>query len=123
LASDAEVITLHVRVDMDQLDHVLLQAISDILDERVTEAAIAEALCRLRSGEENGLNRRQTIERGLSWMEAHKKNLVQAIVRGDDMTPFLAKLKEEGTRKELLVLELESLIKCGNLNGLSSFPP
>jgi hypothetical protein len=58
---------------MDQLDHVLLQAISDILDERVTEAAIAEALCRLRSGEENGLNRRQTIERGLSWMEAHKK--------------------------------------------------
>jgi len=73
LASDAEVITLHVRVDMDQLDHVLLQAISDILDERVTEAAIAEALCRLRSGEENGLNRRQTIERGLSLMEAHKK--------------------------------------------------
>jgi len=39
------------------------------------------------------------------------------------MTPLLAKLKEEETRKELLVLELESLIKCGNLNGLSSFPP
>ena len=55
MASDAEVITLHVRGDMDQLDNVLLQAISDILDERVTEAAIAEALCRLRSGEENGL--------------------------------------------------------------------
>jgi len=39
------------------------------------------------------------------------------------MTPFLATLKEEETRKELLVLELDSLIKRGNLNGLSSFPP
>ena len=84
---------------MDQLDHVLLQAISDILDERVTEAAIAEALRRLRSGEENGLNRRQAVERELSLIEAHEKNLVEAIARGENMTPLLAKLKEEETRK------------------------
>ena len=34
------------------------------------------------------------------------------------MTPLLAKLKEEETRKELLVVELESLMKCGHITEL-----
>jgi hypothetical protein len=34
------------------------------------------------------------------------------------MTPLLAKLKEEETRKELLVLELESLVKHGKIGQL-----
>jgi len=34
------------------------------------------------------------------------------------MTPLLAKLKEEETRKELLVLELDSFVKHGNVTEL-----
>ena len=107
-----------VRVDMDKLDHVLLQALSDVLDERVIEAAIAEALRRLRSGQQDGLTRRQAIERELSLIEAHEKNLAQAIARGENMTPLLVQLKEEENQKGRLVLELETIVKGKNLTEI-----
>jgi site-specific DNA recombinase len=106
------------RVDMDQLDNVLLQALSDILDERVAEAAVVEALRRLRLGEETRLDRRAAIERELSLIEAYEKNLVQAIARGDNMTPLLAQLKVEENRKKELVSELEFLVKSARFSDI-----
>jgi hypothetical protein len=96
-----------LRIDQDRLDQVLLQAISDVLDKKIAEAAVEEALRRLRSGEEVRMNRRFAIERELSLIEAHERNLVDAIARGENMDPLFAKLKAEENRKKELIVELD----------------
>ena len=100
-----------VRVDQDVLDMVLLQAISDALDERLAEDAIEKALPRIRTGDETRLSRKSLIERELSLIEAYENNLVDAIGRGDNMNPLLAKLSEEEKRKKLLIEELAQLMR------------
>ena len=49
----------------------------------------------LRAGDTERLTRRQNIERELSLIEAYEKNLVDAIAKGQQMDPLLAKLKAE----------------------------
>ncbi len=100
-----------VRVDQDVLDTVLLQAISEALDERLAEDAIEKALARIRAGDETRLSRKSLIERELSLIEAYESNLVDAIGRGENMDPLLAKLREEEKRKKQLSEELAQLMR------------
>ena len=46
------------------MDKVVLKAISDVLDQRLLEAAVERALETLRSGQDERLNRRKVIEAG-----------------------------------------------------------
>ncbi len=100
-----------VRVEQDVLDTVLLQAISEALDERLTEAAIEKALARIRSGDETRLSRKSLVERELSLIEAYENNLVDAIAKGENMDPLLVKLREEERRKKQLIEELDQLMR------------
>jgi hypothetical protein len=91
------------------LDLALLDAIGRALDERIVEAAIDEALERLRSGREEQLDRRLQIERELSLIEGKQRILVEAVVRGQSMDPLLVAMREEEHRKKLLMIELATL--------------
>jgi site-specific DNA recombinase len=100
-----------LRVEQDLLDQVVLKALSDLLDEKVLEEAVERALEKLRSGQDQRLNRQRAIERELSLIEACEKHLVDAIARGDNMDPLLTRLRSEECRKKELLAELDSLTK------------
>jgi site-specific DNA recombinase len=92
----------NVQVREEVLDHAILQAINDVLDERILEAAVERALERLRSGQERHLDRRTAIERELSLIEAQERRFVDAIKRGGDLDSLVACLKAEDGRKKAL---------------------
>lgn len=98
-----------LRVEQAHLDKILLQAINDVLNEKLLEVAVEKALQQLRSGQDECLDRRMRIKRELSLIEAHEVNLVDAIARGETMDPLLAALKVEQARKKSLILELDTL--------------
>jgi site-specific DNA recombinase len=100
-----------LRIDQDVLDTIVLQAMSEALDERLTEVAIEKALARIRAGDETRLSRKSLVERELSLIEAHESNLVDAIARGENMDPLLAKLRAEEQRKKQLIEELSHLMR------------
>ena len=100
-----------LRVEQDMLDHVVLKALSDVLDETLLEEAVERALENLRSGQDQRLSRQAPIERELSLIEASEKNLVDAIARGESLEPLLTRLKQEECHKKELVAELNSLTK------------
>ena len=93
------------------LDQVVLRAVSDVLDQRLFEAAVEKALETLRLGQDERLTRQKAIERELSLIEACEKHLVDAITRGESLEPLLARLKSEESRKKELIAELGSLTK------------
>ena len=107
------------RIDQDVLDKVLLQSISDILDYKIMEAAVETALAKLRSGEQDLLDRRTAIERELSLVESYEKNLVDAIARGENMDPLLAKLRIEEKRKKELIEELDRLTRPTEISEIN----
>lgn len=109
-----------IQIKQDVLDHAILEAIAEILDERTVEAAVEIALERLRTGQERHLDRRTAIERELSLIDARERHLTAAIARGDDMDPLLASLKAEGTRKKALVRELEGLADVEKVASLDA---
>jgi hypothetical protein len=98
-----------VRISQDLIDKALLEAIGEALDQRILELAVEKALIQLRAGDIARPTRRQNIERELSLIEAHEKNLVDAIAKGQQLDPLLAKLKAEETRKKDLIAELDRL--------------
>ncbi len=100
-----------LRIEQDALDTILLQAMSEALDERLVEVAIEKALARIRAGDETRLSRKSLVERELSLIEAYESNLVDAIARGENMDPLLAKLRAEEKRKKQLIEELSHLMR------------
>ncbi|MGZ8422638.1 MAG: zinc ribbon domain-containing protein [Nitrospira sp.] len=110
----------NLRIDQDVLDKVLLQSISDILDQKIMEAAVESALAKIRSGEQHLLDRRTAIERELSLIESYEKNLVDAIAKGENMDPLLAKLRIEEKRKKELIEELDRLTRPAEVNEISA---
>jgi site-specific DNA recombinase len=98
-----------LQIRQDILDSTVIQAINEVLDERIVEAAVSKALEHLRSGQERDLDRRSQIERELSLIEHRIQRTVDAIATAGAMDELLARLKEEKTRKEALVQELASL--------------
>jgi site-specific DNA recombinase len=107
-----------LRLEQDMLDQVVLKALSEVLDERLLEAAVQRALETLKSGQDERLTRERAVERELSLIEAHEDNLVDAIARGENMEPLLARLRLEECRKKELIAELDSLTKPANIVDL-----
>ncbi|PWT75598.1 MAG: hypothetical protein C5B60_05140 [Chloroflexi bacterium] len=95
--------------EQDMLDNVVLKALADVLHEKVLDQAIEQALIQMRNQHTTHLDRRTEIQRELSLIEATEKRLVDAIAKGEEMIPLLAKLKAEQTRKNDLVAELNRL--------------
>ena len=102
------------------VDQVVLKALSEVLGERLLEAAVQSALETLRSGQDERLTRERAVERELSLIEAHENNLVDAIARGENMEPLLARLRLEECRKKELVVELDSLTKPAQIVDLDN---
>lgn len=98
-----------VQIRQDLLDEAVLQAIHQLLDERITERAVEQALARLRAGQEQHLDRRSQLERELSLIAAQERRLVEAIKRGEAVEPLVTALKAEEERKAVLARELASL--------------
>jgi hypothetical protein len=79
------------------------------LDEPILTLAVEKALQIVCSGDADQLARRQAIERELSVIEGHERNLAEAVAKGQPMDPLLAMLKAEDTRKNGLRAELSRL--------------
>jgi site-specific DNA recombinase len=109
-----------VQIRQEVLDLALLDAIGRALDERIVEAAIDEALERLRSGREEQLDRRLQIERELSLIEGKQRILVEAVVRGQSMDPLLVAMRGEEHRKKLLMIELATLAELEKVASLDA---
>jgi hypothetical protein len=107
-----------LRVEQDMLDQVVLKALSEVLDEKLLEAAVLRALETLRSGQDERLTRERAVARELSSIEAHEHNLIDAIARGEHMEPLLARLRVEECRKKELVVQLDSLTKPAQIVDL-----
>src|SRR5262245_20958971 len=105
-------------IRQEQLDQVVLQAIADAIDERILARAVEKALDQLRSGHARRPDRRIAIERELSLLDTHTRNLVDAVARGEASDSLFARLKAEETRKRALVAELEARQQCAALASL-----
>ena len=109
-----------VQIRQDLLDHALLQSISELVDERIVEAAVSKALARLRTAHEEELGRRTAIQQKLSLLEAREQHLVEAIKLGETMKPLLAALKAEEQRKKALAADLDRLADRAKVSSLDS---
>lgn len=98
-----------MRVQQEVLDQIVLKALSDVLDEKLLEEAVERALEKLRSGQAQQQCRQAPLERELSRIDVCEQHLIDAIARGDNMEPLLARLKSEERRKKELRAELGSL--------------
>jgi site-specific DNA recombinase len=96
-------------IRQEHLDQVVLQAIADVLEERILAQAVAKALERLRGGQGRVLDRQTGIERELSLLETHVGHLVDAVARGEANDALFARLRSEEARKKTLVAELAAL--------------
>ncbi len=96
-------------VEQEMLDQVVLKAITDVLSEEMLKVAVEKVLAQLRARAGSTLDRRTAIERELSVIEAHLRNLVDAIANGKKDGSLLERLNTEETRKEELLAELERL--------------
>lgn len=99
--------------EQELLDKVLLRSLANVLQEKVLDMAIEDALIQIRSQQDTQLDRRTQIERELSLIEATEKRLVDGIAKGDPMDPLLARLRTEETRKKELIGELDRLERMG----------
>jgi site-specific DNA recombinase len=107
-----------VEIPQEVLDDALMRAIAEALDERLLDEAVATALARLRSGQEQQLDRRTQIERELSLIEAQEHRLVEAVKRGDPIDPLVAALRAEENRKRALTAELANLADAARIAAL-----
>ena len=98
-----------VALRQEVLDEALIGTIRNVLDARVIDAAVEEALRQLRAGQEPQRDRRGQIEQELSVIDARKARLAEAIARGDGMEELVAKLRAEEERRNRLVGELDGL--------------
>ena len=96
-------------VEQEFLDQIVLKSLHEVLTEEMVKTAVEKALAKHRAGEGAKLDRRTSIERELSLIEAYETNLVDAIAKGQSMDPLLAKLNAEEARKKDLIRELAQL--------------
>ena len=107
-----------VALQQDTLDRALLGSITEVLDTRLLDLAIDEALARLRSGREKHLGRRTQVERELSLVVTKMDRLMDALADGTaPKDEGIARLNEEKQRKTALAAEL---MKLSGLAGVDS---
>jgi site-specific DNA recombinase len=99
-----------VRVRQDLLDHAVIQALGELLDERLVDAAVDRALERLRAGEARALDQRTQVERELGLIEHRIQRGLDAYLNGDGpMEELRARLGADKARKAALAGQLEAL--------------
>jgi site-specific DNA recombinase len=109
-----------VTLRQELLDQAVLGSVSEVLDERIMDAAVDRALERLRTGHEKHLDRKTQVERELSLIAAQERRLVEAIKRGEAPEALVAALKDEEQRKNALALELDGLTGLDRVASLDS---
>jgi site-specific DNA recombinase len=99
-----------VRVRQDLLDHAVIQALGELLDERLVDAAVDRALERLRAGEARMVDQRTQIERELSLIEHRIQRGLDAYLNGEGpMEELRVRLGADKARKTALAGQLEAL--------------
>ena len=106
------------QIQQEILDQAILDAICAALDQRAIEFAVEQALRRLRDGEVGQLDRRASIGRELSLIEARMRHLAEAIAQGEPLDALLTQLREEEARKKSLVYDLDGLVRRDRVASL-----
>src|SRR5437016_607177 len=110
-----------VQIRQDLLDHAVLKAIDDVLDQRIVEAAVEQALERLLTGQERHRDRRIQIERELISIDQRvQRGLDLLLGRRVPAEDLKTKLAAEQDRKGLLRAELDSLNVRARLGSLDA---
>jgi site-specific DNA recombinase len=113
-----EVCPNNVHLPQAILEQAVLDAMAEALDEHLVAAAIERAVGRLREGQETEVDRRASIEREISVIEAKQQRLVEAIKHGEALEPLVAALKVEQERQAALRAELEGFAQFANVSSL-----
>jgi hypothetical protein len=74
---------------MDILDSAVLHAIHEILDEKILEGAVQEALEKIRRSHGSFPDKRTAIQREISLIETRLMHLVEIIARGESSETVL----------------------------------
>jgi hypothetical protein len=100
----------HLKVRHEILDRAILDALAEVLDQRILVAVVDGTLDALRQGQAADLDRRTQIERELSLLEHRKQRAWDTYLNGDGPMPeVMGTIKAEFARKEDLARELEQL--------------
>ena len=114
----AAVCTNSVQLKQELLDQAVLNALADVLDERILAGAVDQALQRLQVQNKDVVAKRSRLEADLAAVETRKRRLVEAIARGDAMESLLAQLKTEEEQTRLLAQTLNTLSACEQVTSL-----
>ena len=96
----------------------MLKSLHEALTEDMVNVAVEKALAKHRAGEGAKLDRRTSIERELSLINAKQNHLVDRIAAGDKNRMIVDRLNEEETRREALIRELEQLTTTDQVYSL-----
>ncbi len=107
-----------MQIRQEILDRALLDAIREVLDERLIDAAVARALERLRASQASHLDRRRELERAFSVVEARIGHLTDAVAQERATDVLLEALETEANRKRAISRELEELSDLGRVTSL-----
>ncbi len=105
-------------VEQEYLDQIVLKSLHEAVTEEMLKVAVEKALAKHRAGEGTKLDRRTSIERELSLIEAKKEHLVDAIAAGDKDPKIFERLKAEERQRKALVVELEQLATADQATSL-----
>jgi hypothetical protein len=105
-------------VEQTVLDQIVLKSLQEALTEEMIKVAVEKALEKHRAGQGAKLDRRTTIERELSLIEAKQEHLVDPIAAGDKDRKIFDRLKVEEARRDALIRELEQLEMAGEVGLL-----
>lgn len=105
-------------VEQEYLDQIVLKSLHEAMTEEMLRVAVEKALVKHRAGEGAKLDRRTSIERELSLIEAKKEHLVDAIAAGDKDPKIFERLRTEEQQRKALVIELEQLATVDQVTSL-----
>ncbi|HUP35639.1 MAG TPA: recombinase family protein [Candidatus Limnocylindria bacterium] len=110
-----------VRLRHEILDHAILKAIGELLDERIVDAAVDRAIEQLRAGEASYLDRRTEIERELSLLRHRIDRAMNTYLDGSGaMEDVKRRLQDDAARRDVLVAELATWERLGDTASLDA---
>ena len=86
-------------VEQEYLDQIVLKSLHEAVAEEMIKVAVEKALAKHRAGEGAKLDRRTSIERELSLINAKQNHLVDRIAAGDKNRMIVDRLNEEEARR------------------------
>ena len=105
-------------VEQEFLDQIVLKSLHEAITEEMVRVAVERALAKHRAGEGAKLDRRASIERELSLINAKQNHLVDRIAAGDKNRMIVDRLNEEEARRDALIRELEQLAAADQVDSL-----